>query len=120
MSASLSNHVDNLSNELHKCCKSSLDYMIAKDHISTFRCFERKKNYKKNFDKELINKFSSTYDFCKKDINEFILLLKKSVYPYEYMDSWNRFSETSSPDKKIFYSRLNMENITDIDYNMQR
>ena len=32
------------------------------------------------------------------------------------MDSWNRFSETSLPDKKVFYSRLNMENITDIDY----
>ena len=32
------------------------------------------------------------------------------------MDSWNRFNETSLPDKKYFYSRLNMENIIDIDY----
>ena len=30
------------------------------------------------------------------------------------MDSWNRFSETSLSDKKDFYSRLNMENITDM------
>ena len=71
-------------------------------------------NYKKDFDKELINKFSSTYDFCRGDINEFILLLRKGVYPSEYMDSWNRFSETSLSDKKDFYSRLNMENITDM------
>ena len=99
-----------------KCtnCKSGLDYMTAKDGILIFRLFKCKKNYKIDFDKELINKFSSTYDFCKEDINEFILLLRKGVSPYEYMDSWNRFSKASLPDKKDFYSCLNMENITDI------
>ena len=44
------------------------------------------------------------------------MLLRKGVYPYEYMDSWNRFNETSLPDKKDFYSRLNIESIIDIDY----
>ena len=46
----------------------------------------------------------------------FILLLRKGVYPYEYMDNWERFDETSLPDKESFYSSLNMENIDDIDY----
>ena len=32
------------------------------------------------------------------------LLYKKGVYPYEYMDSWGRFSETRLPDKEKFYS----------------
>ena len=32
------------------------------------------------------------------------------------MDSWERFDETSLPDKEAFYSSLNMENITDVDY----
>ena len=32
------------------------------------------------------------------------------------MDSWERFYETSLLDKEAFYSSLNMENITDIDY----
>ena len=32
------------------------------------------------------------------------------------MDSWERFDETSLPDEEAFYSSLNMENITDIDY----
>ena len=32
------------------------------------------------------------------------------------MDSWNRFDETSLPNKEDFYSCLNMENITDTDY----
>ena len=36
-----------------------------------------------------------------KDINKSILLLK-GCYPYEYMDSWERFDETSLPDKKGF------------------
>ena len=35
------------------------------------------------------------------------------VYPYEYMDSWERFDETSLPDKKSFYSELYLEDITD-------
>ena len=32
------------------------------------------------------------------------------------MDSWEKFVETSLPDKEAFYSCLNMENITDVDY----
>ena len=32
------------------------------------------------------------------------------------MNSWERFNETSLPDKEAFYSNLNMEHITDIDY----
>ena len=32
------------------------------------------------------------------------------------MDSWERFDKTSLPDKEAFYSSLNMEKITDVDY----
>ena len=49
-------------------------------------------------------------------LTKFILLLKKGIYPYEYMDSWERFDETSLPDKKAFYSELSLEDITDKDY----
>ena len=48
--------------------------------------------------------------------SKFILLLRKGVYPYEYMDSWERFDETSLPDKEAFYSSLNMEDVTDVDH----
>ena len=44
------------------------------------------------------------------------MLLRKGVYPYEYMDNCERFDEESLPDKESFYSSLNMENIDDIDY----
>ena len=119
MSISLSKLVDNLSEGLHnnRCvdCKSCLDYMKNKDEKLIFRCFSCKKNYEKDFNKELIKRFANTYNFCSKDLNKFILLLRKGVYPYEYMDNWERFDETI-PDKESFYSSLNMENISDIDY----
>ena len=72
--------------------------------------------YKKQFEHDLINKFKNTFEFRNKDISKFILLLRKGIYPYEYVDSWERFDETSLPDKESFYSSLNMENVTDIDY----
>ena len=57
MSSSLSNLADNLSEGLHcgKCtdCKSCLDYMMFKDDQLIFRCFECKRNDKKDFNKEL-------------------------------------------------------------------
>ena len=60
MSTSLSKLVDNLSEVLHnnRCvdCKSCLDYMKNKDEKLIFRCFSCKKNYKKDFNKELIQK----------------------------------------------------------------
>ena len=120
MSDSLSILVDNLSERLHnyKCtnCKSYLDYMLTKEGQFIFRCFECKKNYKKNFNKDLIKIFASVREFCNGNINKFILLLKNRVYPYEYMDSWERFYEISLPDKEDFCNSLDMEDITGADY----
>ena len=31
-----------------------------------------------------------------------MLLEEKGVYPYEYIDNWEKFNETSVPAKKIF------------------
>ena len=42
-------------------------------------------------------------------------MLKKGVYPYEYMDECKKFNETILPEKEEFYSNLNMEDITDAD-----
>ena len=90
--------------------------MITQDDQLIFRCFECKKNYGKDFNKELIRRFGNIYEFCNEDINKFILLLRKGFYPYEYMDSWERFDETSLPHRETFYSSLNMEDITDVDH----
>ena len=121
MSSSLSKLVDNLSEGIHnnKCldCNSCLDYVrIAKNEKLLLKCFNFNNYYKKKFNKELIKKLKNTYSFCNNDLNKFILLLRKGVDPYEYMDTWERFNETSLPSKESFYSNLNMENIEDIDY----
>ena len=124
MLTSLSNLVNNLSDGVHndKCtdCKSYLDYMAIKDEQWSctqliFTCFRCEKNYKKDFNKELIKRSANIYEFSNGDINKFNLLLRKGVYPYEYMDIWERFDETSLPDKEAFYSILNAEDITDVD-----
>ena len=40
----------------------------------------------------------------------------KDVYPCEFMDDWKKFNETSLTEKEDFYSHLNMEDFTDVDY----
>ena len=65
---------------------------------------------------ELSEKFPNIYRFCNRDLNKYSLLLRKSVYSYEYMDSWEKFIETELLDKESFYSELNKEGITDEDY----
>ena len=121
MSSSLSKLVDNLSEGIHnnKCldCNSCLDYVrITKNEKLLLKCFNCNSYYKKKFNKDLIKKFKNTYSFCNNDFNKFVLLLRKGVYPDEYMDSWERFNETSLTSKEDFYSNLNMEDIGDIDY----
>ena len=49
--------------------------------------------------KELIEKFPNIYQFCNGDLNKFVLLLRKGVYPFEYMDTWEKIDETSVPPK---------------------
>ena len=44
------------------------------------------------------------------------LLIRKGIYPYEYMDSWDKFEETSLPRIEKFYSNLRMSGVSDGDY----
>ena len=48
--------------------------------------------------------------------DELSLVKRKGVYPYEYMDSLERFKENKLPSKKSFYSRLTGEDISNKDY----
>lgn len=46
----------------------------------------------------------------------FDLLMRKGVYPYSYMNSFDRFKETKLPNKKHFYNDFTEEHISDGDY----
>ena len=43
-------------------------------------------------------------------------MIQKGMYPYEYMDGWKKFEETSLPLKDAFYCRLIMMGIIDQDH----
>ena len=75
----------------------NLGYISTKDNQLISKCIEFSKNHK-----DLIKKFENTYEFCDGDINKFILLLRKIVYPYECMDNWERFDEELLLTKKVF------------------
>ena len=70
----------------------------------------------KKIDEELKKRFQNTFKFSNNDISKFILLLRRGVYPYEYMDDWGKFNETTLPEKEEFCNNLNMEYITDAAY----
>jgi hypothetical protein len=44
------------------------------------------------------------------------LILKKGIYPYDYIDSFEKFEEKILPKKEDFYSTLNFEQISDEEY----
>ena len=48
--------------------------------------------------------------------NKFILSLWKGVYSYEHMNDWEKLNEKWLPEKKDFYSHVNMEDIIYADF----
>ena len=124
MATSLSNLADNLSEINKKELKSSKErdkisincaFIKLENNRPSYKCRKCNDISYKSVD-PLKETFLNTYRFCNKVINKSILLLRKGVYPYEYMDSWERFNETSLPPKESFYSELNLEDISDKDY----
>ena len=81
-----------------------------------YKCLSCNKDYSNKIDEELKKGYKKTFKFSDNDINKFILLLRKGVYLYDYMDDWEKFNETILPEKQEFYCNLNMEDITDADY----
>ena len=66
------------------------------------------------FDEKLKEQFFTTYKFSNHINNKIILLLQKVIYPYEYMDGYQKFNET--PEREDFYSNINIEDTIDEDY----
>lgn len=44
------------------------------------------------------------------------LMVRKGIFPYDYVNSWEKLNETRLPSKDAFYSILREENISDADY----
>ena len=85
---------------------ASLDKLVR---LNKYEGNEKIKDWDTHF------RYTSTNPYIKSktDLN---LLTDKGVYPYDYMNSWEKFDETKLPKKDDFYSQLYEENITDKDY----
>ena len=88
-----------------KNIKSECDFIEFKTNRLNYRCKECKGTSTKSIN-GLIEKFPNVYQFCDGDLNKFVLLLRKGVYPYEYIDSWERFDGTSLPNKEAFLLQI--------------
>ena len=114
MMGSLENHVNNLS-QLYDCnCsdKSKQKIRIKLKNINIYtKCKTCTKRSKQSIH-SLKLKFPDNYQLSNENIDEFILLLKKGVYPYEYMDDWNKLNETEIPSIENHYSNLTLKHIS--------
>ena len=102
--------------ELNVSIATVLEYMNFKDNLIEYKCSCCNNNHQQKFDDKLKEHFFNTFKFSNHGSNKFILLLRKGICPYEYMDDWEKRNKTLLPEKEDFYSQLNMEDITDADY----
>ena len=64
----------------------------------------------------LIANFLNTLKLCRGSVETFLLLLRKGVYPYEYMNNMSKFNEKELPTIDNFYSKLISSGISTKDY----
>ena len=106
MVSSLPNLVDNLAEGIHKIkckdCDCFFEYESVKHNLIKFKCLSYKKDYSSKLDEYLKKRFKNTFKFSNNNVIKSILLLRKGVYSYEYMDDWKKFNETSLPKKRKF------------------
>ena len=98
-------------------CKGNMELInISGNYIASLGCERCRTKKTKDLDKGALKKnFNHTSRFWGCD-EKFRLMIRKGVYPYEYMDGWEKFEEAGLPPKDAFYSGLNMKGISDQDY----
>lgn len=103
MQSSLSSLVGNLAGTntdymICESCKVEMELVdIDVSYIAYFECRTCHSRRSKQLDRDVLKmKFPSVYRYC--DGDEFFwLMLWKGVYPYEYMNSFERFDEAELP-----------------------
>ena len=88
---------------------------FSDDYIASLGWKRSRTKKTKDLDEMLKKNYNHTSRFLGRD-KKFCLMIRKGVYPCEYMDGWKKSEETSLPPKDAFYSRLNMKGISDQDH----
>ena len=92
------------------------EYETVRNILIKYKSLSCNIDYSNKLDEKLKKQFKNIFKFSNKNINKLILLLRKGVYPCEYMDEWEKFDEASFPEKEEFYCNLNIVDVTDADY----
>ena len=90
-----------------------------KDKLIELRFIDSFKSMSSSLDsltKNLVRGGKKLFGFEDYSELQYDLLTRKGVYPYEYVNSWDRFNETQLPPIDAFYSNLNMSSISEDDY----
>ncbi len=94
------------------------DHFVFKDSLQFMACSleqlacNLKKSGAEHF-KQLVGEFGVETEEKKAQVE---LILRKGVYPYDYMDSWGRFQEVQLPTIEAFASRLRNSMCTEAEY----
>ena len=68
---------------LIQSCDCFVEHKNFKDNLIEYKRLCCNRNCQKKFDESLKKQLFNTYRFANYDINKFVLLLRKGVYPYE-------------------------------------
>ena len=120
MTSSLDKLASNLCGTSEVQCDNCRDDMelikISDKYNALFGCERCRTKKTKDLDEGVLEKnFSHTSGFWECD-EKFGLMIRKVVYPCEYIDTWKKFEEASLSPKDLFHSRLNMKGVSDQDY----
>ena len=77
------------------------EFIGFKNSRLNYKCKECKKSCTELANESIKNP-PTFYNFCNDYLNKFFLLLRKGIYPYKYIDSWERFDGKTILPKEAF------------------
>ena len=117
----MASSLDSLTNNLvgvsgmpcNECGESCEFTHVDEDYVAHGKC----RDFYSGYSKRQLS-VNSSFDNLGVSYNDqqFRLLLRKGVYPDEYMTSWDKFEETKLPPIEAFHNNLNMSDISEYDY----
>ena len=102
MAGLLSTFIDNLKDGINKIICKNWDCFFEYNRVNDNLKVLINKNYSNNINEKLKKRFKNKFKFSNNNIDRFILVLRKGVYPYEHMDEWESLMKHHCLKQKIF------------------
>ena len=110
--------IDCIPNNEEKYIRFSKNIWVGENTYNKIRFLDSFKLMTSSLDKLLINLDESQLKNLSRFFNrkQLPLVRRKGVFPYKYLDSFEKLNEMRLPPKYAFYSKLNAEGISNEDY----